>query len=220
MTDGAAVDTDVLLKAAIYRIAAELVAVLGRHGPPSALGLTHLIAPKQLARRRAIRDRVGAMAELARLLAALERIEPDDEEIELAADLASRAQQLSLPLDAGEAQLVAITMMRGLTILLTGDKRAIRALATMLIEVSERTNLVGRLVCFEQALAAVTADIGEHAVRERICAEPDADGAMRLACSCGTPGWDPAQLHEACGSFIGALRAVVGDLLAADTVLV
>lgn len=219
MGDGAALDTDVLLKISAYRLAGELISLLEPHGRPGTLGLTHLIAGRQLARKRGVRDHAGAAAELAALLARLERLEPDEDEIALAAELADRAQALSLPLDAGEAQLAAITALRELPMMVTGDKRALEALAGMLTGEVDRSALLGRLVCFEQVVVAIAAVIGEEAVRDRICTEPDTDGAMRLACSCGRTGWEPAQLHEACGSYVGAVAAVAGDLLRAGSLL-
>ena len=219
MSDGAAVDTDVLLKVAAYRLRAELVAVLKPNGTPAALGLTHLIAGKQLARKQGVRDGPGAMAELQNLLALLGRLEPDDEEIALAADLAAKAQGQGLPLDAGEAQLTAITIMRELPLLVTGDKRALGALASLLVSEPNRVALVGRLACFEQILMSVASLIGEQGLRSRVCVEPDVDGAMRLACSCGHEEWDPVQLRDACHSFVGAVRLKAGDLLVAGSAL-
>lgn len=219
MNDGAALDTDVLLKISAYRMADELISVLRPHGPPGALGLTHIIAGKQLARKRGVRDQAVAATELESLLARLEQLEPDEEEIALAADLAAKAQALSLPLDAGEAQLTAIAAMRGLPMMITGDKRALEALSTMLTAEADRSGLLGRLVCFEQVIATIAEVAGEEASRDRICAEPDVDGAMRMACSCGRAGWDTAQLHEACSSYIGAISAVVGDLLRPGSLL-
>jgi hypothetical protein len=219
MPEGAAIDTDVLLKVAAYRLAAELVAVLEPKGEPMALGLTHLIAGRQLARKRGVRDSAGAASELKALLGMLGRLEPDEAEIALAADLATVAQEQGLPLDSGEAQLTAITLVRGLPLLVTGDKRGLGALHRLMDGDARRADLVGRLACFEQVLLSIAQIIGEHELRSRICAEPEVDGAMRLACSCGRDGWDAAQMHEACGSYVGAIRQVVGDLLVAGSVL-
>ena len=213
MGDAAAIDTDVLLKTAAYRLAGELIAVLNAKGPAAALGLTHLIAAKQLARKRGVIDRDGAGAELNKLLAMLGRLEPDDEEIALAADLSAAAQEKGLPLDVGEAQLTALVVKRRLCLLVTGDKRALRALAELVENNPMRPLLVGRLACFEQVVESVASLIGELELRTRICAEPEVDGAMRLACSCGQGEWNPEQLHEACASFAGEVRHHAGDLL-------
>lgn len=219
MSDGAVVDTDVLLKVAAYRLGTEFVAVLMPSGTPAALGLTHLIAGRQLARKRGLRNTAEAATELDTLLGMLGRLEPVEEEVELAADLASVAQARGLPLDTGEAQLTAIIVSRGLPLLVTGDKRALGALAGVVADAPIRDVLVGRLACFEQVIGSVAGLIGEGELRTKICAEPDVDGSMRLACSCGRNQWDKAQFGEACNSFIGAVRAQAGDLLVAGSTL-
>ena len=219
MPEGAAVDTDVLLKIAAYRLAVELIAVLEPKGEPAALGLTHLIAGRQLARKRTLRDAAGAAAELDALLGMLGRLEPDDDEVTLAADLATVAQEQGLPLDSGEAQLTAITVRRGLPLLVTGDKRALGALAQLVDGKPMHSALVGRLACFEQVLSSIATLTGEHELRSRICAEPEVDGAMRLACSCGRDAWDASQLREACDSSVGAIREYVGGLLVEGSAL-
>jgi hypothetical protein len=89
----------------------------------------------------------------------------------------------------------------------------------MLPDGTPRAPLVGRIACFEQVLASVLEMVGAVELRARICAEPDVDGAMRLACSCGRDGWDPAQLAEACESFVRAVRSVAGDLLREGSLL-
>ncbi|MEG3177110.1 hypothetical protein U1872_12785 [Sphingomonas sp. RB3P16] len=219
MSDGAAVDTDVLLKAAALRMAAECGDVLKSYGRPMALGLTHLIAARQMARKRGVRDIGLAQAELAALLGTLGRLEPDELEIMLAAEFASVAQAKGLPLDAGEAQLAAIVVKRGLPLLVTGDKRAIGALADLTDGTPTRDVLVGRLACFEQVVAAIAGLVGAKAVRDKICAEPEVDGGMRLACSCGQAEWDPGQLGQACESFVGDVRKRAGILLLAGSAL-
>jgi hypothetical protein len=213
MADGAAVDTDVLLKAAAYRLATELVAILEPRGRPATLGLTHLIAHKQLARHGHVTDVHGAEAELRCLLAMLGRLEPTDDEVTLAAELAATAQQRSLSLDVGEAQLIAIVISRRLPLMVTGDKRALVALGGLLTRTHERAALIGRLACFEQVVSSIAAVIGEHELRSRVCAEPALDIVMRLACSCGREGWNSVEFHEACISYVRAVRTDVGDLL-------
>src|SRR4051794_19447604 len=99
MPEGVAIDTDVLLKVSAYRISDELLTLLEPFGPAGALGLTHIIAPSQLARMKRLIDKDGALAELRHLLATLCRIEPSDEEIGVAAALEEAALTSALPLD-------------------------------------------------------------------------------------------------------------------------
>jgi hypothetical protein len=149
----------------------------------------------------------------------LGRLEPEEDEVALAADLAATAQERGLPLDAGEAQLAAILARRGLPLLVSGDKRALAALATLVEDGPMRPAFVGRLACFEQLLGSIAGLMGEVQLRSQICSEPEVDGAMRLACSCGREQWNPTQFHEACASFSGAVRAQVGDLLVEGSAL-
>ena len=220
MTEPVAVDTDVLIKVAAYRLASEFAGSIAGKGPPAALGLTHIIAGKQLARRRKhLRDSEGAANELEALLGMCGQLEPDDDEIRIAAKFADTAQARGLPLDPGESQLAAIVANRSLPLMITGDKRAIGALSQLVEDMSMRAAFVGRIACFEQIVSAIAEVIGAISVRERICSEPEMDGAMRLACSCDRAVWDPAQLREACSSFAGAVRTEVGDLLAGESAL-
>lgn len=218
MTEPVAVDTDVLLKIAAYRMADEFVDAIADKGPPSILGLTHIIAGKQLMRRRKqLRDVERALGELDALLGICGQLEPEDDEIHIAAEFANIAQARGLPLDPGEAQLAAIVANRALPLMVTGDKRAISALSQLMEGTPTREAFIGKLACFEQIISAVAGRIGEVAVRERVCSEPEMDGAMRLACSCDQAVWDPMQLSEACSSFVGAVRGEVGDLLAGES---
>lgn len=214
MAEPVAVDTDVLLKTAAYALGDELFSALSCRGVPAVLGLTQLIAGKQLKRcGRRLADLSRASLELERLLNRCTVIEPDDDEVFIAAALAEEAQSAGLPLDPGEAQLAAIVARRALPLFVTGDKRALAALASLVEANGTRERLVDRLACFEQVISTIAQAIGEVALRDRVCAEPEMDGAMRLACSCGRTVWDPAQLHEACASYVGALKQEVGDLL-------
>lgn len=219
MPDGPGIDTDVLLKAAAFQIADELVEVLAPHGRPAALGLTHLIAQKQLARKRGVRDGARARAQLQALLMNLDRLEPNENEIALAARLSEAAQLGDLPLDAGEAQLAAIVIQRRLPLLVSGDKRALGALAQVLAGTSLRPALVNKLACFEQLVSSISGLIGPQELRQRICAEPEVDGAMRIACSCGSSEWNPSQFAEACASYANAVRKDADDLLLRGSML-
>jgi len=111
MAEGALIDTDVLMKASAYRVANALVETLAPAGVPAALGLTHLIAPKQLRRAaKRLSDLDGALDEMERLLNLLDKIEPNDDEISFAAELDEAAVSAGFPLDSGESQLVALSI--------------------------------------------------------------------------------------------------------------
>ena len=79
--------------------------------------------------------------------------------------------------------------------------------------------LKDRLVCLEQAIRAIAAATQPLTVRDKICAEPEVDGAMRLVCSCGHQDWDPGQLDEGLESFIAEIRRGAGPLLHGGSLL-
>lgn len=219
MPDGAAIDTDALLKIAAYRLGGDLLTALAPLGQPAALGLTHLIAPKQLKRNKRVLDKTGAGAELAKLMAGLGRLEPTDAEVELAAMLAEVAITLDLPLDSGEAQLLAILTTRSLPLILTGDKRAIEATEPVLAAAQKGGQCHGKLACLEQALLTIVAKSGPALVRSRVCAEPAMDTAARICFGCSSPAFDLDAVVESLGSYIASIRkAAGGTLLSTDTI--
>lgn len=206
---GPCLDTDIVLKCSAWSMADVLPRVVGHLGPPAVLGLVHLIAPRQLG-RMGLAEPEAARGELDRILGSLGRMEPSDEEIGLAAELAALAQEADLPLDTGEAQLTAITILRDLPLLVTGDKRAIRALAQMR-PAAER--LGRRLACLEQVIEAVVAMLGPDEARDRICREPAADSTMRLVFSCHGDARSAGHAQEALASYIGDIRRGADGLL-------
>lgn len=218
VTDAYAIDTDVVLKLSAYRLADALRPAMGPDGLPFVLGLTALIAPRQLSRLKGLVDRSGALDELSRLIAGLGRLEPSEDEILMAATLTSQAQLIDLPLDPGEAQLVAILRSRSIDRLVTGDKKAIQALAHLLDEETMNA-LAGRFLCFEQLLATVATQQNPEALRVKVCHEPAIDTAMRLAFSCGRQDWVPETFHEACRSYVADLNATAGGLLGEPSAL-
>ena len=210
MSEGPCLDTDIVLKCAAWNLEGELLGILSANGKPATLGLVHLIAARQMSRLR-LNDREAGGRNLDILLSQLECLEPDQQEAELAAEIVEVAQVRNLPIDPGEAQLFAIAANRCIPLLLTGDKRAIRAMS----EINEDQGLAleDRLVCLEQAIRAIVAATQPLTVRDKICAEPEVDGAMRLICSCGRQDWDPGQLDEGLESFIAEIRRGAGPLL-------
>lgn len=210
----AALDNDIILKGASYGFLADLLAALP-DGPFShgVLGAARFMLPKKLA-KKTVNRMDKAKAELVAALAELEVLEPDEIEQRLAADLQFNAQQANLPLDAGEAQLIAIVITRKLAHLLTGDKRAIGALALMPFpEIVPREALANRLVCFEQAIWVLCDQIGATALRVAICAEREVDTQMRICFSCASPEVQEASWRQGLRSAIDEIRALGPDLL-------
>jgi hypothetical protein len=210
----AALDNDVILKGASYGIINDLMAALP-DGPftHGALGAARFMLPKKLAKKQVSRM-VDAQADLTSAFATLEVLEPDDEEKRLAAELQFNAQEASLELDPGEAQLTAMVIARDLRHLLTGDKRAIAALgATPFPEGLARELLTQRLICLEQAIWALSDAQGADTVRSAICAEPEVDTQLRICFSCTSPEVEEASWREGLRSAIEQVRHFCPDLL-------
>ena len=99
---GSVLDTDVLLKVAAFRLGNELLGILRGRGGIGVLKVAHLIAASQLRKNPRIRARDDAQRELQSMLENLTALEPDNAEIEIAAELAEAALLQGLPLDAGD----------------------------------------------------------------------------------------------------------------------
>lgn len=215
MADGAALDTDVLLKASAWGLAEALLATLRPLGQPGTLGLTHLIAQKQLRRLKGVPDVAAAEAELAELLSQLGRLEPDVGEVGLAAEIVEAATRLNLPLDRGEAQIAAVLISRTLPVMVTGDKRAIVALGPTLAEVGRSAACDGRMACLEQLLLAMASTVGLAEVRRGVCTWSGGDKAASICFACGRDVSTEASILEGLASYIGSVRKASGSLLCA-----
>jgi len=215
MTD-AVIDNDIILKGVSYGFLDDLLAALP-DGPFSygALGTARFVLPKALKKRPPLRAE-AAMAELTAALASLETLEPNDQEMALAAELEYEALRQTKPMHTGECQLVAILVVRALHHVLTGDRNAIAALGTMGLPSSlNPADLDGKFICFEQAIRHLMHAQGAATVKASVCAEREVDTAMRVCFSCASPEVEEASWFAGLESHIADLRAASGNLLAA-----
>lgn len=212
----AAIDNDVILKGVSYGFLDSLLDALpGSPYTHGALGTARFVLPKALKKRPPQRA-TAAMAELTAALAKLEILEPSEQETVLAAELEYEAQRQTMPMHAGECQLVAILVSRELRHVLTGDRNAITALGAMQLPASlNPAKLVGRFVCFEQAIRHLVSMHGAATIRSSICAERAVDTAMRVCFSCASPEVGEESWIAGLESHIEDLRSASGDLLAA-----
>lgn len=105
--------------------------------------------------------------------------------------------------DAGEAQLFALVAEHG-SLLLTGDKRALRA-AGQLSVIAESLN--GKLVTLEALLLRLLAVDGADQVRASVQPIADLDGMIKVCFSASNP--DPSAALE---SYFSALEREVAPL--------
>jgi hypothetical protein len=212
MPEGVLLDNDVVLKLSIYQATDDMIEATTLCGiPPSILGIARFTLRSHVLRSRTIRDRESVSAVLQRTLGILNRVEPNDDELELAGDLEQRAIESGLELDAGESQLFAIMIKRHAPLLITGDKRAIRALCRLAPD-----SVTASLACLEQLVASVVSVTDHNILRARVCAEPDTDRAMTAIFACFSAAVALPDVMIGLRSYINSLRKEAERLLIAS----
>jgi hypothetical protein len=199
-----AVDNDVLIKAACYGLAAELEASRSL----GVLGAAKYVVARRIDRIALSGDRDAARNDALDLIARSSVLEPSREELDLATTIETAAQRRGLGLDAGESQLAAMIVHRGIPVLETGDKRAMQGFEVLLDEVSDLDALCGRLRCLEQIVARCLHAVGSDALARAICGEPHVDKTLSICFRCFSPPPHGAALdRDGLDSYIAALRA-------------
>ena len=210
MSNGVLVDNDVALKISCYSLVSQALRAITIDGsPPAMLGVARFVIRGRLSRARNVVDVERASAAFEQLMQVVTLLEPDESELALAADFEAEANRNNLELDGGESQLLAILIIRAYRLLLTGDKRAIAAMATVAPE-----QATGRVACLEQLMAHIIGDVGAAAVRVVVCSEPNADRTLTLCCSCGrqtAPAED--DILAALASYAGHTNHVASGIL-------
>ena len=211
MPERVLLDNDVVLKAASYALADETVAVTTIDDtPPAMLGVGRFVIRNRLSRASNIADPARATSAFEQMLPTMTLVEPDEDEMAVAADLEAEAIRLDLELDGGESQLLAILANRSCSLLVTGDKRAIAAMATVALAQAS-----ARVACLEQMIAHVVATSGTSIIQPRICAEPNVDRAITSCFACSSSNKpDDAEVLAGLASYISHLdRSAPGILI-------
>lgn len=206
----AAVDNDVLIKASCYGLAQQLDA--GRS--LAVLGAAKFVVASRIDRMRLCSDREPARTSALDLIARSASLEPSTDELGFAVEIETAAQRRGLELDAGESQLAAIVLTRGIAMLETGDKRAIRAFEALLDEIPLLYGLRGRLRCLEQIIARCVPVMDADKLANAVCAHPHVDKTLSICCGCFGPR-AAALDFDGLASYIGALRAEAPRVLEA-----
>jgi hypothetical protein len=212
MPEQVLLDNDVVLKAACYGLAPEALAATTSAGmAPGMLGVGRFVLSRRLERATNIVDRDQARASMETIIAGVEMLEPTDDELALAADLEAEASRLGLELDGGESQLLAIVATRDSHCLVTGDKRAILAMAAVAMALA-----AGRILCLEQLMARIVGTVGLDAVRQRVCAEPRVDRALTICFGCARDAVPHADVVEGLASYVAHLERAAPGVLMSD----
>src|SRR5262245_15271135 len=106
-------DNDVILKTCCYDTVRHLSeCIAGNSRTLHALGVAKFVLKSVIAKKRHILNRERAASRLAEFLASSTLIEPDEDELLLAAEFEAVAQSSGLNLDVGESQLLAVLIKR------------------------------------------------------------------------------------------------------------
>lgn len=167
------VDTDIFCKLAAVGLLDDVVRHLGGTSP----SLERLPALPQMLKRGGLYKKLGpeVAARLLKLAEPMPEIPPAPE--------AQLAQLTQVPqIDPGEAQLFAVAAATADVILLSGDKRALRAVASV---PGFGAALSGKVVTLEAALLVVCLHLGDDAVRQAVAGHYATDRVFSICFSSG-----------------------------------
>jgi hypothetical protein len=210
----AVLDNDILLKGVCYGLLDQFVSAECEDGDVlGVLGAARFVVASKIRSRSDSTKVALALQILAGFLTQAEVLEPSQEEQSLAADLELAAQKAGLGLDSGESQLCAIVVSRRLSLLLTGDKRAIEAIEKLLEGNPQIDGIRGKIKCLEQLVVNVLLRADANYLRRAICEEPYVDKALTNCFSCYSPEASAASFIEGLNSYIEGLRAIAVNVL-------
>lgn len=195
------VDNDVLIKLAHWGLLDHLPACFGLGWPQvsvlASLQFRAVRRDTKLFRSSDVAD------ELNGYLALTGEVPPGD-----AADMS--CLQGIVDLDAGEVELIAACLADQEAILISGDKRALRALVGGCPpDIAER--LCGRVVCLEQILTLIARRTSCATVVQGLLANRELDSVVRAVI--GPGGCSDAQFLEGMNAYVAHLRGETSVLL-------
>ena len=203
----AVTDNDVLFKVACYGLLDEII---GEHRANEddigVLGAARFVIPQKIRRATLQGGSESAVERLLMFIDGAEELEPTDEEQQLAADLELCAQRCAVNLDTGESQLCAVSAMRLVKSLLTGDKRAIRAIEVLLDQETRLHAIRAKVWCLEQLVASALEANDQDVIRNAVCSEPAVDKTLTICFSCSSATGAQAE------AVLAGLRSYIGDL--------
>ena len=212
----ALVDNDIVFKGAGYGLLPDLLAtVSSQEDPVGVLGAARFVVSKKIQKATVNKGRDAALANLEEFLRRALAIEPTEVEQTIAAELELAALSSGVSLDSGESQLCAVLIERMVPWLLTGDKRAIRAMEQLLNSNARLGAITGKVKSLEQlVLAAIPDEAKASSVRKKICAEAHIDKTLAICFSCSSAA-AASDCAKGLESYIGDVRKQAARVLSA-----
>jgi len=215
MAKSCLLDNDVVLKVAAYGLNGPVLEVLTVGGEaPAILGVGRYVIRQKARRKDRFQHPERIIIFVNDFLNCLQVIEPTEQEIELAADFEASALHIGGAFDTGKAQLLAILVKRVSPALVSGDKRAIRAAASLNVPTASN-----KFVCLEQIVKCLVMRVPINVLCGNICAEPSVDRALSICFTCARPeaaDVDINNVSQALQSYISNLRELSADMLMSD----
>ena len=133
----------------------------------------------QAKRKQQIQYPDAVWAEVINLVAACSIIpEPSPEQAQASIEETRQLEKFKHEIQAGEATLIVATRLEPDFLLLSGDKRCMKALAAVPEPIYQR--LCGRVVCLEQIILKLILTLGFETVRDRILPMVDCDKTLKI----------------------------------------
>ena len=211
MTERILFDVDVAWKVCAYGAAKSFIKATGTELTPACMLAVTPFVLRSLAlvkRQPGVDHAPNLDQQLDHVISNAGVINPTPEEIAFAEDLEDRAARLPVEFDVGESQLLSVLVHRNAQLLLTGDKRAIRAMHALAI-----SDIDGRIAALEQVIATMLGADGLSPLRSAVCANPRVDKAMTICFACASPRVETDDVIAALASYVRSLRAESGSLL-------
>ncbi len=210
-------DNDVLHKTTAYGLFAGMLAMPRLQNEVyGALGTARFVVRKKLSKRPPSRGVDVALAEFTAAMGMLKEIEPTPEEVETAANIERLAQLQNLELDTGESILCAVLLARHLGHILTGDKRAIKAIEVLNATGQYSNNFKSKIICLEQLFYWLANDHEIQKVRNAVCTDKAVDNALTSCFSCYSPEVPNEACIEGLNSYILNLQQDAPNVLVSE----
>lgn len=208
-------DNDVLHKTTAYGLFERLLTTSAMQGEVyGVLGTAKYVVSKKFKKRPPTRGLESVLIDFNSALQHLVEIEPTNEEVTAAANLEYQAQQLNLELDTGESILCAVLLIRRLNHIVTGDKRAIKAVEALSTEGENSLNFESKIICLEQLFVWLVNEYDVHHIRTAVCSEKAVDLALTSCFSCYSPEVPVESCVEGLKSYISSLQQDAPTVLA------
>lgn len=209
----ALIDADVLLKTASYKLLKHFLAMTPFDSDDFGMIAAAQFVVAGKFKKKLKGSQLGqAKAHFEETIATIAAIEPNAEELALAAQLESAAVALGVDLDLGESQICALMFSRGIELMMTGDKRAIKAIAALKDhEACAYTH--GKVACLEQATMWMIEKAGLESVQPFVCALPTVDTSLAMALGCYSGGSPLASCQDGLVSYINSIRQDAPEVL-------